>query len=124
MSTADFYREGCVITRHNIEGSVDTGLRRFREHFYATPIVCSILWNMMTEKQMHPNGATVKCMLCALLFLKCYNTETVNSGTMNLDEKTVRKWQWIYIDLIAGLRLVCILYVAMSCVVSLRNEIC
>ena len=37
MSDDIFYREGCLLIGHPIEGSQHVGLQRFRDHFYASP---------------------------------------------------------------------------------------
>ena len=72
-----FYREGCAIIRHNVEGSKETGLPRYREHVYASPTVCSIIWTKLSVENKLPSAAKLNHMLCALLFLKCYNTESL-----------------------------------------------
>ena len=74
--------------------------RRFIALFGIPPSLCAIVWNIIAAKQLHPNGSHPKHMLCALLFLKQYNTEEVNHAISGLDEKTFRKWQWVYVHLI------------------------
>ena len=80
-----FYREGCAIIRHNVEGSKETRFRRFREHFYASPTIGSIIWTKLSFENKLPSAAKVNHMLFALLFLKCYNTESLGQQ----DAKTV-----------------------------------
>ena len=42
----------------------------------------------------------------ALLYLKVYSTEEVYHAISGADEKTFRKWSWIYVSLIAKLNVV------------------
>ena len=42
-------------------------------------------------------------LLWALLFLKCYNTNTRNAAITGVDEKTFRHWSWIFVEAIANL---------------------
>ena len=52
-----FYRAGCLMTRHNLAGSKDLGLRRFREYFGTFPDICAIVWRTFHESNVHPHGA-------------------------------------------------------------------
>ena len=40
-------------------------------------------------------------LLWALLFLKRYDTEHTNHSITGADEKTFRKWVWIFVDMLA-----------------------
>lgn len=101
MSAQDFWIEGCKITRHGLGSSESVGLRRFREHFGTSPLICEIVWSILRDQDLHPPGARPIHMLSSLLFLKLYATEHVNRALTGFDEKTQRKWQWIYVKLIA-----------------------
>jgi hypothetical protein len=96
-----FWLAGNKITKHTTRSSITVGQRRFREHFGTTPQVCSIIWAMLEAQSLHSHDALPIHMLCALLFLKGYNTESVNRSLTGFDEKTNRKWQWVYVELIA-----------------------
>lgn len=64
MSAADFYREGCSFTGHDYyQGSDVVGSRRYSDMIGATPLVCSIMWQMIDQLGLHPHGATFKHML-------------------------------------------------------------
>lgn len=63
-----FYRAGCLMTRHNLGGSKDLGLRRFREYFGTSPSICAIVWRTLADSNSHPHGAKHLHLLCALLF--------------------------------------------------------
>lgn len=107
VSEDEFYRLGCEWTQHNYNGgSLLVGERRFTGMFGTTALVCSIAWELVEEAAAHPVGAKFQHMLCALYFLKCYNTEHVNHAVSGFDEKTFRKWSWTYVELLASLRVV------------------
>ena len=101
MDRNDFWIAGCQITKHNLGASEKVGMRRFREHFGTSPEVCAIAWQLLESQQLNPPGATPFHMLCAILFLKRYETESITRTLTGLDEKTNRKWKWIYVDLLA-----------------------
>ena len=66
--------------------------RRFRAIFSTKVRVCVMLWDRIGRKR--PPGARQEHLLWALLFLKTYGTEHVNSMICSGDEKTFRKWSW------------------------------
>ena len=78
--------------------------RRFRANFGTTVRVCVMLWDRIGRKR--PPGARQEHLLWALLFLKTYGTEHVNSMICSVDEKTFRKWSWKFVILLAELRIV------------------
>jgi hypothetical protein len=91
-----------------------TFLRRFSGLFGCSPLICSKLWSLLQLDGYLNNLAAGKQhprhLLWALLFLKQYNPEEVNSQMCHCDEKTYRKWVWIVVKAIAEL----------SCLVSCR----
>lgn len=97
MSEAEFCVLGCKLTKHNANGSYAVGLRRFRGLFGCNPMICSIVWNLLT---VHC-GSHPEHLLYALLLLKTYPTETTMRAITGRDEKTLRKWAWTYINLMA-----------------------
>jgi hypothetical protein len=100
---------GNIITGHNDEGSVNSGLKRFRSLFGTTPLICSLIWCKLVEDA--PANSEPRHLLYALLFLKVYGTEAEYKSLTNCDEKTFRKWSWIFIDLISQLNVVSVKYV-------------
>ena len=66
------------------------------------PIVAQI-WLMTHEK---PQGTHVKHLLWALIFLKLYASESIHASLAGVDEKTFRKWSWVWIKTIATLEIV------------------
>ena len=82
--------------------STNVWLQRFRAHFCVTPSLCAEIWARLA---FQPSGKPIH-LLWALLFLKTYSTEHVHAAFCQVDEKTFRKWAWIYIKLIEGLPIV------------------
>lgn len=106
MTENDFWTAGNSITNHNIEGSERVGIRIYLEFFGATPEVCSIMWDLLTVADVHPDLARPKHMLCALHFLRRYSTESINAAIFGMDEKTFRKWSRTYVELLSTLPVV------------------
>jgi hypothetical protein len=78
--------------------------RRFRAMFGTSPFNCSRLWLKLDLTHL-PNGARPKHLLWALMFLMLYNTEHIlRTLAGGVDEKTYRKWTWLFIDCISELQ--------------------
>lgn len=75
--------------------------RIFRAFFGCSPVTCAAIWNRLDTWQLHRTDAKPKCLLCSLLFLKQYPIEPICATLSCFDEKTFRKWAWIYTELIA-----------------------
>jgi hypothetical protein len=85
-------------------GSINTEERRFREMFGCSPQVVLELWTMLISKSIIESTSEVRHLLWALLFLKIYAKETTTSRLVGgVDEKTYRKWVWIFVCAIADL---------------------
>lgn len=108
MSSAMFYALGCKYTYHNIKKSKCVGTRRFKSFFGVSPLVCSITWKMIYSKL--PSEATPKHLLWSLCFLKQYASEHTRHLIFQTDEKTIRKWTWIFVDALANLDVVINIY--------------
>jgi hypothetical protein len=85
------------------------GIRQFASLFGCTPAVASALWNRIDKKKeeigVHCDFTPTK-LLWTLCFLKIYTSETVLSVICGCTEKTLRKWVWKGIDILADLDLV------------------
>ena len=105
MVCADvFWSLGIVIAQHSTDSSSTVGMRRFRALFGATPTVCASLWNPAHDTR--PEGTSPVHLLWMLLFLKCYGTEAQTRALVDADEKTVRKWVWAWVQVVADLDIV------------------
>ena len=103
VSVETFLLEGRRIMRHGNQISSAVEYRRFRGNFGTTPEICVILWGMITPNEIMPKG--VKCchLLWALMFLKLYASEHVLCSMAECDEKTFRKWAWLFVLALADL---------------------
>jgi hypothetical protein len=103
-----------IIGRHKLL-TRSTNIRRFRATFGQSPLICSMVWDKLEEagaRQRMPRGSRAIHLLWAMMFFKLYCAEEVNSSLAGCDEKTFRKWCWIFVFAISDLE---------GDVVSLRN---
>lgn len=109
-SPAEFEALGQQLAGYTISTSNKIKRHRFVSFFGIEPLIVSILWSMLVDAKdeimvSFTFADTVKpvYLLWALLFLKCYNTNTRNAAIAGVDEKTFRHWSWIQIKAIANL---------------------
>jgi hypothetical protein len=83
--------------------------RRFREMFGCSAAVVAITWNYI-ERVIGWTGLKgyrsrkIDHLLWALMFLKVYGKEaTLSSLFGGVDEKTYRKWVWLYVEAVSSL---------------------
>lgn len=74
---------------------------RFRSMFGITPVVAVFVWDKIQIENTTPIH-----LLMALNFLRCYTSEHVSSRFFNVDEKTLRKYRWLYVAAICQMKLV------------------
>ena len=97
-------KTGMEIINRNNNGSTITADRRFREAFGCAVAVVVELWQKLEPYITVNKSAQVSHMFWALMFLKTYSKETVLSGMAGgVDEKTFRKWIWLFVCAIASL---------------------
>lgn len=108
MTTAIFFNLGNIYTKTKSNSSKATTLRRFKSFFGISPSVCSIIWELL-KYELVPDSQP-KHLLWCLCFLKQYNTEHLRRSIFKADEKTVRKWTWIFVKLLAELNVVQLSY--------------
>jgi len=66
--------------------------------FGITPEIASDMWGIIPRVRY----GEPKHMLWACMFLKLYTTETIHSSLAGCNEKTFRKWAFLYIRLLAN----------------------
>ena len=81
---------------------------RFVSFFGVEPLIVSIIWSMIVDEDQalvafYVDSPKPIHLLWALLFLRCYNTNTRNAAMAGCDEKTFRHWSWTYVEAIANL---------------------
>lgn len=103
-SAKTFWNLGHKITKHNENGSICVGYRKFRAFFGTTPVICAIAWDMLLASR--PPKSRHEHLLWALLLLKRYSIESLNAALVGVNEKTFRKWSLIFIHLLSDLPVV------------------
>ena len=76
--------------------------RYFKEYFGVSPLVVSIVWNLLAQHDLIPEKGEIKHLLWALVFLKVYPKQgpvcsLVGGSNGAVDPKTFRKWVWKFI---------------------------
>ena len=104
MNPTEFLKLGSEYTKSNLTKSKAIAFRRFMSFFGITPLVCSIVWDKV--KQNAPLGSAPKHLLWSLSFLKEYSHEHYRRAIFKADEKTIRKWTWIFVKLLSDLDVV------------------
>lgn len=103
--TSDTFRYwGRKLGRRACTVSASSQELQFRSLFGVTPDVCELSWRNIFP--FSPEGSRPKHLLWALLLLKVYGTEKLNSVITVSDPKTFRKWAWTFVELIADMHVV------------------
>jgi hypothetical protein len=99
-----FLRLGNEMMGRHHKAAANTESRRFHATFGTSPFICALLWAMLEPCKVMPICVHPKHLLWALMFLKLYVSEHVNCAMAGgVDEKTYRKWTWLFINGIASL---------------------
>jgi hypothetical protein len=102
-----FEQAGMQLLGRPIHGSEVVRLRRFRSSFGCSPKVVAHIWNTIDpyeDKYFESyKGLSPNHLLWSLLFLKVYSTEAQHAVMVAVDEKTFRKWSWLFVEEIASL---------------------
>ena len=90
------------------DAAASTEIRAFRETFGTSLPIVSMVWSMLLEEDILPEGGRPKHLLWALHFLKVYPLQApgcaaVGGSAGAVDAKTHKKWVWAFIDAIAEL---------------------
>ena len=104
VSSIVFEEEGHLIIHQPKTNAIQLAQRRFRAFFGVTPKICEIIWANLRPKL--PPFSKPKHLTWACLFLKVYSTEHVHKCLAKVDERTFRKWAWVFIELMANMNLV------------------
>ena len=105
-SLTDFEALGQQLEGYTISTSNKIKRHRFVSFFGIDALIVSILWSMLVDAEdeimVRVDSVKPVYLLWALLFLKCYNTNTRNAAITGVDEKTFRHWSWILIEAMAN----------------------
>ena len=111
LSADEFEELGRYVAKYGHTNSEKVRLRRFKAEFGVAPDVVVDAWDLLLESkflQSLLNGTSrqpknPEHLLWALMLLKQYSLTTVLAKTVKVDEKTFRKWSWIYLQALAEL---------------------
>lgn len=104
MTEKVFVHEGIIISNKLCDIHCKTDLRRFVALFGVSSSSATILWNRLGNCPI--NGGAPKHLLWALMFVKIYATENVNATLLKTDEKTFRKWTWVFLKMLSDIKVV------------------
>jgi hypothetical protein len=101
----EFGKLTCQTMRRSFNNSEKIRTRRIVSFFGLKPRVMAKLWELLMEKAgPWPQGSEKKHLLWALHLAKVYSSESVLSTNVGSpDEKTYRKWAWLFLERIASL---------------------
>lgn len=102
MMSEAFLRIGNLYTKAT--SNKNTNLRRFKSFFGVSPVVCALTWDII--KFEAPSQSAPNHLLWCLYFLKQYPTEHEMRSLFKADEKTIRKWIWIFLKMLSNLNVV------------------
>lgn len=110
LDAEEFQELGSSVAKIRRSSSKKVMLRRFKAEFGAPPEAVVDAWDLLMESAFlrdqladtsrPPNPDH---FLWALMLLKKYSVTTTLANSVGVDEKTFRKWSWIYLEATAEL---------------------
>ena len=100
----------------DVERSLQTEDREFREIFGVGAITAMAAWNLLKLHNIKPDGGLVAHLLWAMMFLKCYAKEVAMIKMAGVKYgKTFRRWVWPFVfalselesQVVSNLRIYC-----------------
>ena len=85
------------------QDNTQTDLRDFRAVFGVHWNVCEKVWNLLDDHGCYQKQRKPEHLLWAMLFLKSYGSEQVNSLIVGTTAKTYRKWVWRVVEEVSAL---------------------
>lgn len=85
--------------RHVVYGNLYDA-QRWEWTFNATPRMCSITWDTIKPEENMQGNPLPKHLTWALMFMNLYLTEVISTSLAGADEKTFRKWVWLFVEAI------------------------
>lgn len=104
MNAELFLKLGNKFTNTKSTSSKYIAERRFASFFGVSPEICIIVWDRI--KPWVPTDGEPKHLLWSLSFLKQYAVEHYRSAIFKADEKTVRKWTWLFVKILSDMDVV------------------
>ena len=104
VSSEEFLQQGRIMLGRSKKAVSAAEQQRFRAMFGTSPEICSLLWDHLDPPNSMPNEVKAFHLLWGLMFLKLYASEVVHCAIAGgVDEKTFRKWSWLFVSAIADL---------------------
>ena len=101
--TREFLEVGCEILGLDPRSRLSSVIELFRSNFKYSPSRCAFLFEGIVDDPMLPRGYQPKHLLWTLYFLLTYAKERVMCCFLRADRKTIRKYTWPTISIIANL---------------------
>ena len=95
------------LMKRTLKGKDELFIRRFRGRFGVDPSSVLILWNYLEIHGefdfLYRQSLVLEHLFWALEFLKNYCNEDTQADKFGVDQKTYRKWIWVYVKGIASI---------------------
>jgi hypothetical protein len=113
LTADEMLRKGLILAGWEAERQIGTDIKtrtaRFKSFYGSQPIVFVKIWEDLQTTDILEARINAKKHLCDHLlmcayFLKVYPTETTMAGMFKMEEKTVRKWVWLFAKKIQALK--------------------
>lgn len=103
LSVETFWDAGHKVTGNDVDGSLSLVIVDFKRFFGTSPLVCVVAWDIMSMAR--PRTSRPEHLLWALLLLKRYGVEDINTSLIGISEKTIQMWSHICINLLEDMPL-------------------
>ena len=109
MGATEFEQLGRRTAKYKYSRSSKVMMRRFKSYFGVAPDVVACAWELLLEsKFLHDNKPGLQApkpahMLWSLMLLKRYCTMNVLADSLGVDEDTLHKWAFFYLEALAEL---------------------
>ena len=113
LDADEFEALGRAVAKYEYSNSEKVKTRRFKAEFGVAPDVLVDVWDLLLESRflrrklrftaMRCRSPNPEHMLWALMLLKQYSLTSSLAKNVRVDEKTFRKWSWIYLESMAEL---------------------
>lgn len=77
--------------------------RTYRAAFGVGPEVSSHVWEYISIYKKKPTKGLPKHLLWTLMYMKCYDAESLLAAMVGTSAKNYRKWVWMFIDSVNGI---------------------
>ena len=101
----DVLYEGRLVMGRNPfkESAPKTEDDNFRALFGCSAGSALHLWNLIVHEDALPSGGTLRHMIWTLFFVKVYPTDRTCKIMLGADDKTIRKWVYVFMQAISSL---------------------